>query len=72
MLLTVRDPGPGMSEQTLANAWTPFFSHQQAGRRRGMGLPLAKRLVENNGGSIWIRSDSGAGTNVYVRLPARS
>jgi len=69
VLLTVRDDGSGMDTQTLADAFTPFFSSHQAGRRRGLGLPRAKRYVENNGGRIWVRSQPGEGTTVYVQLP---
>ncbi len=68
-LITVADDGPGMDAPTLAGAFAPFFSRQRAGRRRGMGLPRAKRYVENNGGRIWIRSEANKGTNVYVQLP---
>jgi len=69
-VLTVADAGTGMSAETLSRAMTPFFSRQRAGRRPGLGLPRAKRLVENNAGTIWIRSREGQGTVVYVRLPA--
>jgi signal transduction histidine kinase len=73
VLLTVRDNGPGMDQRTLASAFTPFFSSQRAGRRRGLGLPRAKRYVESNGGRIWIRTQPGEGTTVCVQLPrARS
>lgn len=68
-LIAVADNGPGMDAPTQAAAFTPFFSQQQAGRRRGMGLPRAKRYVENNGGRIWIRSEANKGTTVYVQLP---
>ncbi len=70
VLLSVQDRGCGMDEETLAHAWTPFFSSQPAGRRRGLGLATAKRYVENNGGRIWIRSRPGEGTVVYLQLPA--
>jgi signal transduction histidine kinase len=67
--LCVSDFGTGMDPQTLAGAFTPFFSAQQAGRRRGLGLPRAKRYVENNRGRIWIRSRRKVGTTVHVLLP---
>ena len=70
VLLTVTDDGQGMAPETLAKAFTPFFSHQRAGRRRGMGLSWARRYVELNGGRISIRSTPGEGTTVSVRLPA--
>ncbi|MCD6364826.1 MAG: HAMP domain-containing histidine kinase, partial [Planctomycetes bacterium] len=70
VLLTVNDTGEGMDEGIAMRAFTPFFSSQKAGRRRGMGLPMVKRVVENNGGRVWIRSRRDEGTTVYIRLPA--
>ncbi len=69
VLVRIQDTGTGMDEQTLANAYTPFFSAHQAGRRRGLGLPRAKRYVEASGGRIWIQSRSREGTSVFVQLP---
>ncbi|MDP7637337.1 MAG: HDOD domain-containing protein [Phycisphaerae bacterium] len=68
VLLTVSDSGPGMASDTLAKAFTPFFSAQAAGRRRGLGLPRARRYVVNNGGRMWIKTLAGEGTTVYVQL----
>ncbi len=70
VLLKVRDDGPGMDDKTLARAYMPFFSAHKAGRRRGFGLPKAKRYIENNGGRILIDSEPGKGTVVSIRLPA--
>jgi len=70
VLVTVADSGRGMDQQTLAQAFTPFFSQQEAGRRRGLGLARVKRQLANNGGSIWIDSRPGEGTTVYLRLRA--
>ena len=68
-VVTVSDSGGGMDPQTLARAFTPFFSDQPAGRRRGLGLSRARRHVENNGGRIRIDTRPGEGTTVYVQLP---
>lgn len=68
--LMIRDNGPGMDAETLASAFTPFFSTQTAGRRRGLGLPMAWRYVVNNHGRIWIESHPGEGTTVHVKLSA--
>ena len=70
VVITVADSGDGMDERTAEQAFTPFFSLQKAGRRRGLGLPMVKRYVESNGGRVWIRSRLGGGTSVYVELPA--
>jgi signal transduction histidine kinase len=70
VILSVSDSGPGMDEETALRAFTPFFSQQKAGRRRGLGLARAKRWIENNGGAIWIDTRRGEGTTVYVELPS--
>lgn len=72
VVLSVSDEGPGMDDATLSKAFTPFFSSQPAGRRRGLGLPRSRRYVENSGGRIWIRSRVGEGTTVFVQLPPAS
>jgi len=69
VMLKVEDSGPGMDEETAGRAFTPFFSSQKAGRRRGMGLPRVKRIVENNGGRIWLKTRRGEGTTVCILLP---
>jgi len=69
VIVSVADTGEGMDAQTLQQAFTPLVSRQKAGRRRGMGLPKAKRNVENNGGRIWIDSRAGQGATVYLELP---
>ncbi|MCD6378302.1 MAG: HDOD domain-containing protein [Planctomycetes bacterium] len=69
VLIQVHDDGPGMDEETLKSAFTPFFSRREAGRGRGMGLTRAKRIIESNGGKIRIESKVGEGTTVFVELP---
>ena len=69
VMLRVKDSGPGMDERTAERAFTPFYSSQKAGRRRGMGLPRVKRIVENNGGRVWLETRPGEGTTVYIVLP---
>ncbi|HWP24166.1 MAG TPA: ATP-binding protein, partial [Candidatus Binatia bacterium] len=45
----------------------PFFTTKTHGT--GIGLPLAKKFVERNGGSIRICEDSGAGAKIEIALP---
>jgi signal transduction histidine kinase len=69
--LQVIDSGRGMDEQTLARAAQPFFSARPAGRKRGMGLAHAQRLIEINNGTLDIASQPGKGTTVTVELPCK-
>ena len=60
--------GVGMDEEALERVFEPYFSTKTTGT--GLGLPIARRNIELNGGSIEVRSIKGEGTTVTVRLPA--
>ncbi len=72
--LTVRDNGMGMDSDTVARAFELFFQAQQGPERKrgglGIGLTLARRIVELHGGAIDVASDGlGTGTTFTLRLP---
>ncbi len=67
--LAISDLGCGMDTETLQKATQPFFSAKTAGRKRGMGLAYAARLIQLNGGSLDIASKPGEGTTVTILLP---
>jgi two-component system cell cycle sensor histidine kinase PleC len=70
----VRDTGLGMSAEEIAVALTPFgqvdASHSRWREGAGLGLPIAKALVQLHGGRLEIRSAKALGTEVTVVLPA--
>lgn len=67
--ILVHDDGCGMDPAVLQRAFDPFYSHRNAGRGRGLGLPRAYRIVESHGGRVWLESQPGAGTTAHVLLP---
>lgn len=69
--LAISDLGCGMDTETLQKATQPFFSAKPAGRKRGMGLAYATRLIQLNNGSLEIASEPGSGTTVTVYLPCK-
>jgi len=69
--VTISDSGCGMDRETLRKAVMPFFSAKPAGRKRGMGLACATRLIQLNNGSVNITSQPGIGTTVTISLPRR-
>jgi two-component system cell cycle sensor histidine kinase PleC len=75
LVVEVCDTGVGMSEDDIAVALTPFgqvdSSHARWREGTGLGLPIAKALVELHGGELQIRSRRGVGTEVWVALPPR-
>ena len=73
LVLSVIDTGPGLSPRALRHAFDPFFSEKPAGRQRGLGLPRARRLVQQMGGQITIEPAGPVGTEARITLasPAR-
>jgi len=66
----VHDNGCGMDAQTCARVFEPFFTTKQPGRSTGLGLTTVYSIVNTRGGTVEIKSHSGKGTRVIVRLPA--
>ena len=65
--LRVNDTGVGMDDDALSRVFEPYFSTKTTGT--GLGLPIARRNIELNGGTIEVESGKGRGTTVVVRLP---
>jgi two-component system cell cycle sensor histidine kinase/response regulator CckA len=68
VVLSVRDTGTGMDEDTLEHLFEPFYSTK--GRAQGLGLPAVYGIVRQNGGHIAISSRKGEGTEVRIYWPA--
>jgi PAS domain S-box-containing protein len=66
--VSIRDRGPGMPEEVRAKAFDAFFTTKHRGT--GLGLPIARRIVESHGGQIDLAPAPGGGTTVSIHLPA--
>jgi two-component system phosphate regulon sensor histidine kinase PhoR len=68
--LTVRDRGIGIARRDLSRVFERFYrGGNVAVSGSGLGLPIAKRIVESHGGRIEVRSSVGSGTEVDLTLP---
>lgn len=67
LLVEVIDTGVGMSPETMAKIFKPFFSTRSGGS--GLGLPTTKKIIEAHGGHLQVESVLGKGTAFTVVLP---
>ena len=68
IVVEVQDRGSGMSETVMSNALVPFYSTKRSGT--GLGLALAREIVEAHGGRITINNREGGGIAVGLVLPS--
>jgi signal transduction histidine kinase len=69
LVLTLRDSGIGMAKDMVDKIFDPYFSTKDAGT--GLGLPIAKKIVEDHGGTIRVESEVQKGTLIAVTLPRK-
>ncbi|TWT34828.1 ATP-binding protein [Blastopirellula retiformator] len=68
LVMTIRDEGPGMPTEVLVRIGEPFFTTKEPGAGTGLGIFLAKNVIERIDGSLRIESNANDGTTVVVRL----
>lgn len=67
--LVVRDNGPGIPKELHLQIFEPFFSTKDDPHRTGLGLAVAKGIVERHGGTITLNSEPGRGAEFIIFLP---
>jgi PAS domain S-box-containing protein len=67
--IAIRDTGKGIPEEKLGRIFEPFFTTKVSPKGSGLGLPIAKRIVEEEGGLIELHSTEGSGTTVTLLFP---
>ena len=68
LLVSVADTGHGMTPDVLARVGEPFFTTKPPGSGTGLGLAMARRFADQDGGGLGIDSVPGQGTTVTLRL----
>ncbi|MEW6327964.1 MAG: ATP-binding protein [Thermodesulfobacteriota bacterium] len=68
--ITVTDTGKGIPSENLRDIFNPFFTTKPKGT--GLGLAISRKIIEDHGGSIEIKSKVGEGTACIVKLPITS
>jgi signal transduction histidine kinase len=70
VLFSIVDTGPGIPREHLSDIFSPYWQAKRTERMgAGLGLPIAKGIVEAHGGRIWVESEQGRGTQFYFTLP---
>jgi nitrogen fixation negative regulator NifL len=64
------DNGEGITAANLERIWDPFFTTKPEGKGTGLGLAICRRIVDEHGGTVEIRSQAGRGTTVKMVFPA--
>ena len=73
ILFAIADTGPGIPRENLSDIFSPYWQAKRTERLgAGLGLPIAKGIVEAHGGRIWVESEQGTGTQFYFTLPLRA
>lgn len=67
--ISIRDNGPGMSEETKSKIFDPFFTTKQVGHGTGLGLSIVYSIIEAHNGKIEVESTPGIGTTFHILLP---
>jgi PAS domain S-box-containing protein len=68
--VTVSDTGTGMSPETAARAFEPFYTTKDVGKGTGLGLSQVYGFIKQSGGEVTIGTAPGAGTAISIFLPA--
>jgi signal transduction histidine kinase len=66
-----KDTGVGIPEESFPKLFEPFFTTKKKGKGVGLGLSVAYGIVQELGGSIFVKSRMGEGTAFHIKLPLR-
>ena len=67
--ISFKDDGMGMSQETKAKVFNPFFTTKQVNEGTGLGLSLSRSIILEHDGTIEVESEPGQGTTFIITLP---
>jgi signal transduction histidine kinase len=67
--IRIADNGPGLPSRDAERVFDPFYTTRKGGSGTGLGLYLSRRLVTDQGGSLWYEPRPGGGATFVVELP---
>jgi two-component system NtrC family sensor kinase len=68
ILIQITDNGPGIDPKNIEKVFEPFFTTKPGGQGTGLGLSISQKIVNDHGGSIWVRSSPGEGATFFIKL----
>ena len=69
VLVSIKDNGTGMDENTKKKLFEPFFTTKDVGEGTGLGLSIAYNTIVKHNGSITVNSELGAGSEFIIEIP---
>jgi signal transduction histidine kinase len=74
VVIAVKDEGPGIAPEDIGKLWKPFGRTKNVStggeKSTGLGLAIARRIVDAHGGRIWVESELGRGSTFFVAFRA--
>jgi len=67
VLIEVSDTGKGIAPEDISKVFEPYYSTKETGT--GLGLAIVRKVVEDHGGTVSVRSKQGSGTTFTITLP---
>jgi signal transduction histidine kinase len=69
VIISIKDNGTGMTEQTKKKLFEPFFTTKDVGEGTGLGLSIAYNTIKKHNGTITVESEIGVGTEFIIEIP---
>ncbi len=69
VIISIKDTGPGMTEEIKSKIFDPFFTTKEVGKGTGLGLSISYGIIEKHNGKMEVFSSPGEGAEFIITLP---